>query len=165
LKKKPLWGIDWYYYDPTPFSESVIIGNPSDTTLWACGINSSTLLICDVLTSTPELHFLSIIYENAETSFSQFTIDLGNQVEANETISIPNEGLVAFFSIAKVNNVFHVGIGTFPSILDYNLNMGSYYSIFGNLNPSESVKSMLSKIYPIIVRGTIMICQLTLWSE
>ena len=163
VEKGPLWGMNWGYPDLT--SEKVIIGPSSNTTVWGGGIDSSRLLATDIVEGTPDSRFLSIIYQNSTSSYSNRTIDLITASEGNETISIPNEGLVALISIASTNNEYRVGIGSYPAILDRDLTSGIFYRVFGELIPSKRIKSMLSKAYPVIVRGTLMRCQLTLWSE
>lgn len=167
IKKEALWGLQWGYLSSSPLNENVIIGKESNTTIWGGGINSSALLLTDILevTSTPDSHYLSIIYENTIDEYSNLTLNLESQVDGNETIIIPNKGLVVFFSITRTLNNFRVGIGSYPAILDNDHTRGLFYPIFGKLNPDNQVKSMLSKTYPIIVRGTLMQCQLTLWSE
>lgn len=163
VEKGPLWGMNWGYPDLT--SEKVIIGSSSNTTVWGGGIDSSSLLATDIVEGTPDSHFLSIIYQNSTSSYSNKALDLITASEGNETISIPNEGLVALISIASTNNEYRVGIGSYPAILDRDLTSGIFYQVFGELIPSKRLKSMLSKAYPVLVRGTLMRCQLTLWSE
>lgn len=163
VKKGPLWGMNWGYPDPT--SENVIIGTSSNNAIWGGGINSSSLMVTDILAVTPDSHFFSIIYQNSTSGYSNQTINLATASEGNEIISIPNEGLVAIFSIARTNNEYEVVITSYPAILDRDQNSGIFYQVFGELTPGERVKSMLSKAYPIVVRGTLMRCQITLWSE
>jgi len=161
VEKGPLWGMNWGFHDPT--SETVIIGSTSTTAVWGGGINTSSLLITDRLEETPDSHFLSIIYQNSTSCYFNKTMDLSTAYEGNETVSIPNEGLITFFSIARINDEYQVGIGTYPSILDRDSTSGIFYQVFGELIPNERIKSMLSRLYPIIVRGTLMRCQLTIW--
>lgn len=163
VEKGPLWGMNWGFNDPT--SEEVIIGASSSTTIWGGGINSTSLLITDILGVTPDSHFLSIIYQNSTSGYSNRTINLSTASYGNETISIPNEGLVALISIARSVNQYEVGIGSYPAILDRTSANGGFYQVFGELDVGSKTKSMLSKIYPINVRGTLMSCQLTLWSK
>ncbi|MFX1285234.1 MAG: Ig-like domain-containing protein [Promethearchaeota archaeon] len=163
VEKGPLWGMNWGFHDPT--SETVIIGPSSNTVVWGGGFNSSSLSITDILEMTPESHFLTIIYQTSTSNYLNKTIDLSTAFVGNEIVSIPNEGLVAFFSIAKINDEYRVGIGTYPTILDRDSTNGIFYHIFGKEILTDSIKSMQSKPYPIIVRGTLMRCQLTLWSK
>ncbi|MFX0015635.1 MAG: Ig-like domain-containing protein [Promethearchaeota archaeon] len=164
VEKGPLWGMNWGFNDPA--SDEVFIGSSLKNAIWGGGINSSSLLVSDKLGETPENHFISIIYQDSTLTYSNKTINLNKADDGNETITIPNEGLAAFFSIARnTNNEYHVGIGSYPAILDRDSDSGVFYHIFGDLTEGKRVKSMLSKLYPIIVRGTLMGCQLTLWSE
>lgn len=167
VKKTALWGMNWVYSKAGLPTTLVSIGSESSTTIWGGGINSSSILISDKLevTDTPDNHFLSVIYENTSSEFSTKLIDLGISYDSNETITIPDLGLVFFISIVRVDSSFEVGIGSYPAILDRNSNGGMFYHIFGESNPSREVKSMLSKIFPIVVRGTLMQCQLTLWRK
>ncbi|MFX0122657.1 MAG: hypothetical protein ACFFAE_03410 [Candidatus Hodarchaeota archaeon] len=163
VEKGPLWSMNWGFNDP--ISEEVHIGPSSSTTIWGGGINSTSFLVTDTLPIRPDSHFLSIIYQNTTSSYSKKTINLETTSYGNETISIPNEGLVAFFSISKSNNQYQVGIRSYPAILDRVSTDGMFYQIFGELSPGSRATSMLSKLYPIIVRGTVMSCQIALWSE
>jgi hypothetical protein len=167
VRKNALWGVNWAYAKEGLPTERVTIGDESNTTIWGGGINSSSILISDSIeiSDLPDNHFLSLLYEDHSSNFVNKTIDLGNSYESNETISIPNNGLVFFLSISRENNLFKVGIGSYPAILDRDSVNGIFYQVFGPINPSENVKAMLSKIYPIIVRGTLMRCQVTLWSR
>jgi hypothetical protein len=163
VEKGPLWSMNWGFNDPT--SEEVFIGPSSSTAIWGGGINSTSLLISDSLPINPDSHFLSIIYQNTTTGYSNKTINLETASYGNETVLIPNEGLVAFFSISISNNQYQVGIRSYPAILDRVTTGGIFYQVFGETTPDIRTKSMLSKQYPIIVRGTLMSCRLTLWSE
>ncbi len=163
VEKGSLWGMNWGH--PDPASEGVFIGPSSSTTIWGGGINSSALLLTDILASTPDSHFISVIYQNTTSGYSNQTIDLTTASNGNTTIVIPNKGLVVFFSISRTNNEYQVGIGSYPAILDRYQASGNFYQVLGELNPSRRVKSNMSKIYPIIVRNTMMRCQIILWSE
>jgi hypothetical protein len=163
VERGPLWGMNWGFNDPT--SEEVVIGTSSNSAIWGGGINSTNLLVTDILAVAPDSHFLSIIYQNNTTGYSNKTINLNTAFDGNETISIPNEGVVAFISIARTNNQYQVGIGSYPAILDRDSTDGLFYQVFGELEPGSKTQSMLSKTYPVIVRGTLMSCQLTLWSN
>jgi hypothetical protein len=163
VERGPLWGMNWGFNDPT--SDEVIIGLSSNSAIWGGGINSTSLLVTDILGVTPDSHFLSVIYQNSSSDYSNKSINLNSALSGNETISIPNEGLVAFISIARTNNQYQVGIGSYPAILDRDSTDGLFYQVFGELVPSSKTKSMLSKIYPVNVRGTLMSCKLTLWSK
>ena len=167
VKKAALWGMNWAYLEGRPTTARVSIGSESTTTIWGGGINSSSILISDIIeaTDTPDNHFLSVIYENTSSGFSTELIDLGTSYDSNETITIPDMGLVFFISIVRVDNSFEVGIGSYPAILDRNSGGGMFYNIFGESNPDKNVKAMLSKIFPIVARGTLMQCQLTLWRK
>ncbi len=167
VKKAALWGMNWAYLEDRETTERVLIGSESNTTIWGGGINSSSILISDILEviETPDNHFLSIIYENTTSEFSTEFIDLGTSIDSNETMLIPDKGLIFFISIVRVDNSFKVGIGSYPAILDRNSDGGMFYHIFGEFNPSRNVEAMLSKIFPIVVRGTLMKCQLTFWRE
>ncbi len=163
VEKGPLWGMNWGH--PDPASEGVFIGPASSATIWGGGINSSALLLTDILTATPDSHFISVIYQNTTSGYSNQTIDLTTASNGNTTIVLPNKGLVGFFSISRTNNEYQVGIGSYPTILDRYQASGNFYQVLGELNPSRRVKSNISKIYPITVRNTLMRCQITLWSE
>ena len=163
-EKGPLWGITWQYHSPT--HPNILLGRETNATVWSGGIDSQTLLISCAQESSvpPENHFLSYIYKNGQKGFSNESIDLSSDLEGNVSISIPKDGIVAYFSIIKVNGVYKVGIGTYPSILDVNDNIGNFYQIFGDDSDSIREKSRLSKDYPVCVRGTLMKCRITLWS-
>ncbi len=163
VEKGPLWGMNWGFHDP--ISDEVIVGSSSSTTIWGGGTNSTSLLVTDILGVAPDSHFLSIIYQNSTSGYSNKTINLGTALDGNETTSIPNEGLVAFISTIRTDNQYQVGIGSYPTILNRISTDGIFYRVFGELIPGSRTKSMLSKSYPVIVRGTLMSCQLTLWSE
>ena len=163
VERGPLWGMNWGFNDPT--SEEVVIGASSSNAIWGGGINSTSLLVTDILGVAPDSHFLSVIYQNSISGYSDKTINLDTALDGNETISIPNEGLVAFISIARTNNQYQVGLGSYPAILDRDLNDGLFYQVFGELEPESRTNSMLSKIYPVNVRGMLMSCQVTLWSN
>jgi hypothetical protein len=163
VERGPLWGMNWGFNDPT--SEEVVIGASSNSAIWGGGINSTSLLVTDILGVAPDSHFLSVVYQNSTTGYSNKTINLNTAFDGNETISIPNEGVVAFISIARTNNQYQVGIGSYPAILDRDSTDGLFYQVFGELEPGSKTQSMLSKTYPVIVRGTLMSCQLTLWSN
>ncbi|MFX0049866.1 MAG: hypothetical protein ACFE8U_01110 [Candidatus Hermodarchaeota archaeon] len=162
VEKGALWGMTWGTTD-----NDIIVGFPSNTTIWGGAINSTTLLVTDILelTGTLDSHYLSFIYKDTQSNYSNVTLDISGNSDGNESISVPNEGIVTFFSIASFNNVYRVGIGSFPAILDRDQTNGIFYQMFGKLIPSTRIKSMLSKTYPIIVRGTLMRCKITLWSE
>jgi hypothetical protein len=157
-----LWGMTWGSTD-----NDIIVGSSSNTTIWGGAINSTTLLVTDILelTGTLDSHYLSVIYKDTQSNYSNVTLDISGQSDGNETISIPNEGIVTFFSIASFNNIYRVGIGSFPAILDRDQTNGIFYQMFGKSIPGTRIESMLSKTYPIIVRGTLMRCKITLWSE
>jgi len=165
-KKSAMWGINWSYAKTGLPSSKVLVGSESNTTIWGGGINSSSILISDKIktTNTIDNHFLTILYENSSSNFSNKTINLGTSSESNETISVPTDGLVFFFSIEREDDFYKVGIGSYPAILDQNSDSGIFYQVFGEIIPSGNVKAKLSKIYPIVVRGTLMQCQVTLWS-
>ncbi|MFW9905389.1 MAG: hypothetical protein ACFFFH_13695 [Candidatus Thorarchaeota archaeon] len=163
VERGPLWGMNWGFNDPT--SEEVVIGASSYSTIWGGGINSTSLLVTDTLGVAPDSHFLSVVYQNSTVGYSNKTINLNTALDGNETISIPNEGLVAFISIARNNNQYQVGIGSHPAILDRDSTDGIFYQVFGELVPESKTQSMLSKIYPVNVRGTLMSCHITLWSN
>ena len=84
--------------------------------------------------------------------------------EANETISIPKNGIVAFFSIIKHDDKYKVGIGTFPAVLNYNQNSGNFYNVFGKVEENSRDKTRISKDFPVYIRGTLMKCRIILWS-
>ncbi|MFX1517449.1 MAG: hypothetical protein ACFFC6_14180 [Promethearchaeota archaeon] len=161
VEKGPLWGMNWGFNDPT--SDEVVFGASSTTTIWGGAIHSTSLLVTDILAVTPDSHFLSIIYQNSTSGYSNKTINLATALDGNETISIPNEGLVAFISVARNDNQYQVGIGSYPAILDRDSSDGSFYQVFGELEIGSKTKSLLSKIYPVNVRSTLMSFQLTLW--
>ena len=163
VEKGSLWGMNWGH--PDPVSEGVFIGSSSSSTIWGGGINSSALLLTDILTTTPDSHYISVIYQNTTFGYSNQTIDLNTASNGNTTITIPNNGIIAFFSISKSNNAYQVGIGSYPAILDRYQTSGNFYQTLGELNPVRGVKTNISKIYPIIVRNTLMRCQIILWSE
>ncbi len=165
-KKSAMWGINWSYAKTGLPSSKVLAGSESNTTIWGGGINSSSILISDKIktTNTIDNHFLTILYEKSSSSFSNQTINLGTSSESNKTISVPTNGLVFFFSIVREDDSYKVGIGSYPAILDQNSDTGIFYQVFGETDPSENLKARLSKIYPIVVRGTLMQCQVTLWS-
>ncbi|UCE13148.1 MAG: hypothetical protein JSV04_13280 [Candidatus Heimdallarchaeota archaeon] len=163
VRKGELWSMNW---GSLP-NELIVIGASSDTTIWGGGTNSSTLLLSDIFGVVESLdnHFLSIIYQNTTSDYSFQTVDLGTSDRGNISFTIPNEGLVAFFSIARFGNSYKVGVGSYPAILDRDLTSGIFYQVFGSLDPGERVKSMVSKTYPVVVRGTLMRCQVTMWSS
>ncbi|MFX0185795.1 MAG: hypothetical protein ACFE95_22145 [Candidatus Hodarchaeota archaeon] len=162
IEKGDLWGTTWGYLDT-----NIIAGSSSQTTIWGGAVNSSALLITDILqiSGVLDTHYLSVIYKDTQSNYSNLTLDISDKFDGNETISMPNDGIVIFFSISNINNIYRVGIGSFPAILDRDQTSGTFYQMFGKLNPSVRTKSMLSKTYPIIVRGTLMRCKITLWSE
>lgn len=162
VEKGKLWTMNW---GSLP-NEKIIIGTPSGTTIWGGGVNSSTLLISDIFGVVESLdnHFLSIIYQDTTSDYSIRTIDLGTSDRGNISFSIPNEGLVAFLSTARFSSFYQVGVGSYPAIMDRDLTSGTFYQVFGEIDPGKNVKSMLSKTYPIVVRGTLMRCQVTMWS-
>ena len=161
-EKGPIWGVTWKL--PPSNHENVLLGHDSNATIWIGGLNSSSILVSDRhdLQETPETHFLSYIYKNTQGSFTNRSINLPSLFEGNETIQVPNEGLVFCFSIVKVNNEFKVGIGTFPAILDSDLSSGSFYQVFGKISESSREITKSSKSYPVYIRGTVMRCWLTL---
>ncbi|MHA1967913.1 MAG: hypothetical protein ACW964_08940, partial [Candidatus Hodarchaeales archaeon] len=167
VKKATLWGMNWGYFKSGLPTARVSIGPDADTTIWGGGINSSSILVSDILevTETPDNHFLSIIYENTSSEFSTQLLDLGTSYDSNETIAIPDMGLTFFISIVRTDSSYEVGIGSYPAILDRNSDTGMFYYVFGKTNPGTNVKAMLSKTYPIVVRGTLMQCQLILWRK
>ncbi|MHA2223596.1 MAG: hypothetical protein ACXAC8_00075 [Candidatus Hodarchaeales archaeon] len=162
VEKDSLWGLSWEKYDPF---NRVNIGSPSGTTIWGGAVNSSTILITDILKEPPDSHFLSIVYKNTQSGFSNEVIDFSQDIAGNETFSVPNKGVISYFSIARKNDGYFVRVGSYPAILDRGLSSGEFFQVFGTQNPRKNLETMLSKIYPVIVRGTIMRCQLTLWSE
>jgi hypothetical protein len=165
VEKGSFWGMNWGIQS----FDDVTIGPSTNTIVWGGGINTSSLLITDSLEyqGDPESHFISIIYRDSQLSFSNRTIDITDSlsINANETIPIPTEGLVTFFSIDKTADNFRVGVGSYPAILDRDLDSGHFYRKIGHLTLNGNIKTMISKIYPIVVRGTLMRCQLNLWSE
>jgi hypothetical protein len=165
VEKGTFWGMNW----GIPSTDDVTIGPSTNSIVWGGGINTSSLLITDSLEyqGVPEKHFISIIYRDTQLNFSNQTIDITDSLNlnANESISIPTKGLVTFFSIDKTGDNYRIGIGSYPAILDRDLNDGYYYQKFGHIMLSENLKSMISKTYPIVVRGTLMRCQVNLWSE
>jgi hypothetical protein len=164
-EKGPLWGIAWD--TPSTNSENIFLGRESNSTVWACGLNSSSLLISDIheVVGTPDEHFLSYIYKNNQGIFSNESVTLSSMFEANETVSIPNNGIVAFFSIVKDGNRYKVGIGTFPAVLDSKHDSGNFYNVFGLLEENPRAKARISKDFPVYIRGTLMKCRIILWSE
>ncbi|MCK4847495.1 MAG: hypothetical protein KAT16_00560 [Candidatus Heimdallarchaeota archaeon] len=162
-EKGPLWGITWG--NPTSNPEDILIGRESNATIWACGLSSSSLLISDVheVVGTPDEHFLSYIYKNNQGNFSIESIALTSMFEANETISIPKNGIVAFFSIIKHDDKYKVGIGTFPAVLNNNQNSGNFYNVFGKVEENSREKTRISKDFPVYIRGTLMKCRIILW--
>jgi len=163
-EKGPLWGITWD--SPSSNSEDVLLGRESNATIWACGLNSSSLLISDMheVVGTPDEHFLSYIYKNNQGGFSNESITPTSLFDANETILLPKNGIVAFFSIVKHNNQYKVGIGTFPAVLDNNQNLGNFYNVFGNVEDNPRDRTRISKDFPIYIRGTLMKCRIIMWS-
>ena len=119
-EKGPLWGITWQYH--TQIHPHILLGREANATVWAGEINPQTLLISCAHESfvIPEYHFLSYIYKNSQERFSNESVDLSSSLDGNVTISIPKEGIVVCFSIIKVDDVYKVGIGVYPSILDAN---------------------------------------------
>jgi hypothetical protein len=163
-EKGPLWGITWD--SPSSNSDDILIGRESNATIWAGGLNSSSLLISDVheVVGTPDEHFLSYIYKNNQGGFSNESITPISMFDANETVSIPKNGIVVFFSITKNDGKYKVGIGTFPAVLDNNQDSGDFYNVFGNLMEDPRDKTRISKDFPIYIRGTLMKCRIILWS-
>ncbi|WP_455463852.1 hypothetical protein [Candidatus Hodarchaeum mangrovi] len=161
-----LWGVNWGSIDSV-FPQA-FIGSSSSTTIWAGGINSSALLVSDTLptTDTPVNHFISIIYKDTLHSYSSHFLDLGSiSWDGNETILLPETGLVILLSISQYTDYYRVGIGTYPAILDKTEEQGQYYNTLGHISDNIRIKALLSKTYPVIVRGLLMRCQITLWSE
>ncbi|WP_455140051.1 hypothetical protein [Candidatus Hodarchaeum mangrovi] len=161
-----LWGVNWGSIDSV-FPQA-FIGTSSSTTIWAGGINSSALLVSDTLptTDTPVNHFISIIYKDTLHSYSSHFLDLGSMSwDGNETILLPETGLVILLSISQYTDYYRVGIGTYPAILDKTEEQGQYYNTLGHISDNIRIKALLSKTYPVIVRGLLMRCQITLWSE
>ncbi len=164
VKKLNMWGLDWINANPG----RAVVGASSNTTLWLGGISSSSILITDILEATGNLdnHYLSILYEDTNLEYRNITMDVSTSLDANETLDIPNQGIVACFSISKFGNLYKVGIGTYPAILDNDLSSsGSFYQIFGELTFPDRIKAMISKNFPVIVRGLSMKCQIKLWKE
>ncbi len=161
-----LWGVNWGSIDSV-FPQA-FIGSSSSTTIWGGGINSSALLVSDTLptTDTPVNHFISIIYKDTLHSYSSHFLDLGSiSWDGNETILLPETGLVILLSISQYTDYYRVGIGTYPAILDKTEEQGQYYNTLGHISDNIRIKALLSKTYPVIVRGLLMRCQITLWSE
>ena len=163
-EKGPLWGIAWD--SPSSNPEDVLIGRESNAAIWSCGLNSSSLLISDMheVVETPDEHFLSYIYKNNQGGFSNESITPTFKFKANETVSIPTNGIVAFFSIIKQGDIYKVGIGTFPAVLDNNQNSGEFYNVFGKVEDNLREKTRISKDFPVYIRGTLMKCRIILWS-
>lgn len=161
----PLWGITWGI--PSSSSEDILLGRDSNATVWACGLNSTSLLVSDVheVIGTPDQHFLSYIYKNNQGGFTNESIIASSLFELNETISISNNGIVAFFSILKSGDKYKVGIGTFPTILDNIQNFGNFYTVFGVVEENPRDKTRITKDFPVYIRGTLMKCRITLWSD
>ena len=161
----PLWGIVWGF--PSSSSENIVVGRESNATVWACGINSTSLLISDVheVVGTPDHHTLSYLYKNNQGGFSNESIAASSLFELNESISISNTGIVAFFSVIKTGENYKVGIGTFPAILDTVQNSGNFYNVFGFFEDNVRSKTGITKDFPVNIRGTIMKCRITLWSD
>lgn len=162
-KKGPFWGINWAH--PPGNYEDVLIGQESNATVWIGGLNSSSILISDIhaLENAPETHFLSYIYENTQGSFTNESIELPSLYEGNTTINIPNNGLFFCFSIVKMNDVYKVGIGTYPAILDSEPTFGNFYQVFGKISEGTREFVKTSKTYPVYIRGTVMKCRIILW--
>jgi hypothetical protein len=162
-KKGPFWGMNWAH--PPENYEDVLVGQESSATVWIGGLNSSSILVSDIheLENTPDTHFLSYIYENTQGSFTNGSIDLSSLYEGNSTISIPNEGIFFCFSVVKVNNVFKVGIGTYPAILDSKPAFGNFYQVFGKIFEGTREFVKISKTYSVSIRGTVMKCRIILW--
>lgn len=164
VSKFNLWGLDWV----NPNLERAVVGTVSNTTLWLGGTSPSTMLVSDILESTGTLdtHFLSILYEDTNGVYKNISLDVSTSLDANESLGIPSEGLVVCFSISKFDSVYKVGVGTYPAILDNDLSAsGSFYQIFGELTFPDRIRAMISKDFPVIVRGLSMKCQITLWRE
>ncbi|MHA2111064.1 MAG: hypothetical protein ACXAC6_12245 [Candidatus Hodarchaeales archaeon] len=161
----PLWGITWSI--PSSSSEDILLGRESNATVWACGLNSTSLLVSDVheAIGAPDEHFLSYIYKNNQGGFTNESITATSLFELNETISISNNGIVAFFSIIKTGDKYKVGIGTFPAILDSVQNLGNFYNVLGVVEDNPRDKTRITKDYPVYIRGTLMKCRITLWSD
>ena len=71
---------------------------------------------------------------------------------------------MAFFSIIKQGDIYKVGIGTFPAVLDNNQNSGEFYNVFGKVEDNLREKTRISKDFPVYIRGTLMKCRIILWS-
>ena len=165
-EKGVLWGINWGKLDS--IFPHAFIGSSSNVTIWAGGINSSALLVSDILPAkdTPINHFISLIYKDTLNSYSSQLLDIGSMTwNGNETILLPETGLVILLSISQYSDYYRVGIGTFPAILDKTKEQGLFYYTFGDISDNNRIKSLLTKTYPVIVRGLLMRCQITLWSE
>ncbi len=162
-EKGPLWGMTWAH--PATIHENVLLGKDSNATIWIGGLNSSSILVSDThdLQDTPETHFLSYIYKNTQGSYTNGSIIPPSLFEGNSTLNLPNSGLTFGFSIVKVNNVFKVGIGSYPAILDSDLSSGSFYQVFGKISEGAREFAKSSKTYPVYIRGTVMRCRLILW--
>ncbi|MHA1977428.1 MAG: hypothetical protein ACW98I_11045 [Candidatus Hodarchaeales archaeon] len=162
-EKGPLWGMTWGH--PEDIHENVFLGQDSHATIWIGGINTSSILVSDrhEFQDTPETHFLSYIYKNTQGSYTNGSIIQPSLFEGNQSIKIPNEGPTFFFSIVKVNDVFKVGIGTYPAILDTDLSSGNFYQVFGKISEGTREFTKSSKTYPVYIRGTVMRCRLILW--
>jgi hypothetical protein len=164
VDKGALWGMNWAYIDTQPFSQA-IIGEISSTTVWGGGVNSSAILISDLVAISPDQHYISLLYRDTSGGYSNSTLDLSTGSSGNETVSIPTSGLVVIFSIAQIDNVYQVAIGSYPTILDRTQTTGTFYDVFGNIGNVPLAESRLSKTYPVIVRNLLMRCTITLWSE
>ena len=165
VEKGSLWGVSWKHH--LPIHENILLGRDSEATVWACGVDPSTIILSDSHNRglvNPEDHYLSYIYKNTQATYSKETVDLTSTLDANFTTQLPKDGLITFFSVMKLGGIYKVGIGTYPSILDSDLSSGRFYPIFGPTDEIEREKSRISKDYPIYIRGLLMRCRLILWS-
>jgi len=164
-EKGVLWGVNWGHF--SSIFPQAIVGSSSNITIWSGGINSSALLVSDTLPAidTPINHFISIIYKDSLYSYSSQLLNLGTSYDGNETILLPETGLVILLSITQYSDHYRVGIGTYPAILDKTEGQGQFYNTLGDITDNIRVKTLLSKNYPVLVRGLLMRCQITLWSE
>ncbi len=162
-EKGPLWGMNWKH--PSTVHENVLLGQKSNGTIWIGGLDSSTILVSDThdLQDTPENHFLSYIYKNTHGSYTNDSISLPSLFEGNESLAVPNSGLIFCFSSVKVGNTFKVGIGSYPAILDSDLASGNFYQVFGRKNEGSREFTKSAKTYPVYIRGTVMKCRLIMW--
>lgn len=164
VEKGAMWGMNWGYIDMNPAFRPAEIGGSSSTTVWGGGVNSSALLISDLVALSPDQHYISVLYQDTHGGYSNTTLDLTTTTSGNATISIPTSGIVVYFSIARITDVYQVAIGSYPTILDRTQATGIFYNVFGNLGTDTLAESRLSKTYPVVVRQLLMRCTVTLWS-